>query len=304
MRAPAESAVTAGDVLTLPELRHLQRVSGPRGAMLVAHAWIVIAGAMLVYALWPSALTLAVAVVIIGGRQLGLAVLMHEATHWRLSPRPKANDRIALWLCAYPVGAELVRYRRRHHQHHRHTRQADDPDLGLSAPFPVARASFWWSVTRDLTGVTAVTRCLGAFRRYEGVSDAWRQLRGPLVANLSLLGVLAALGQWRLYALLWALPLITWYQLVTRVRNLAEHALTPDAGDPLRNTRTVRAGVLARLLLAPYWVNYHLEHHLLVFVPCWKLREAHALLLAKGYGPRMEVAPSYADVIRRVTAAG
>jgi fatty acid desaturase len=73
--------------------------------------------------------------------------------------------------------------------------------------------------------------------------------------------------------------------------------------DPRRNTRTVSAGFLARLLVAPYWVNYHLEHHLFVFVPCWKLRAAHALLLAKGYGPRMEVARSYVDVIRRVTSA-
>jgi fatty acid desaturase len=64
----------------------------------------------------------------------------------------------------------------------------------------------------------------------------------------------------------------------------------------------VRAGPLARAFLAPYWVNYHLEHHLLTFVPCWKLRRAHALLLAKGYAPRMELAGSYLDVIRR--AAG
>ena len=40
-----------------------------------------------------------------------------------------------------------------------------------------------------------------------------------------------------------------------------------------------------------------------VFVPCWKLCEAHALLLAKVDGPRMEVAPSYLAVMRRVTVA-
>ena len=51
------------------------------------------------------------------------------------------------------------------------------------------------------------------------------------------------------------------------------------------------------------WVNYHLEHHLMVFVPCWKLRQVHAILLAKGYGPRMEMASSYLDVIRHATSA-
>ena len=58
--------------------------------------------------------------------------------------------------------------------------------------------------------------------------------------------------------MLWVLPPVTWYPLVTRVRD-----------DPLRNTRSTAAGLLARVFLAPYWVNYHLEqHHLLVFVPC------------------------------------
>lgn len=74
----------------------------------------------------------------------------------------------------------------------------------------------------------------------------------------------------------------TWHQLVARLRSIAEHAVVPDDDDPLRNTRTTAAGPLARAFLAPYWVNYHLEHHLLIFVPCWKLRRAHALLLAKG----------------------
>ena len=38
-------------------------------------------------------------------------------------------------------------------------------------------------------------------------------------------------------------------------------------------------------------------------IPCWKLAEAHALLVAKGYRPRVEVAASYAAVIGRVTSA-
>ena len=79
--------------------------------------------------------------------------------------------------------------------------------------------------------------------------------------------------------------------------------MVADGSDPLRNTRTVTASLLERVFLAPYWVSYHLEHHLFVFVPCWSLRRAHALLLAKGYRARMEVAPSYVEVIRRVTSA-
>jgi fatty acid desaturase len=293
-----ESAVTAGDLLTLDELRTLRETSTVRGAALVLHAWAVIAGGMLLYAAWPSVLTLLIAVSVIGSRQLGLAVLMHEAAHWRLSPRHRVNDRLGAWLCAAPVFADLPRYRRRHHEHHRRTQQADDPDLALAAP---VRGPLWLAVLRDLGGLTACQR-LVAWRPWRGEGGpSWRQLGRPLVANAALAGVLAATGHGHLYLLLWLLPRVTWYPLVARIRDAVEHARVGDPDDVLRNARTTAAGPLARAFLAPYWVNHHLEHHLLVFVPCWRLRAAHALLLAKGHGAAMELAPGYADVLRRVT---
>ena len=54
--------------------------------------------------------------------------------------------------------------------------------------------------------------------------------------------------------------------------------------------------------IVSYSMFFHLEHHLFVFVPCWRLRGVHALLLAKGLGARMEVASGYLEVLRRVTA--
>ena len=294
-------ALTAGDLLTLPELRGLRRTSALRGAGLVVHAWAVIAGAMLLYAAWPSVLTLLVAVAVIGTRQLGLAILMHEAAHWLLFPSQPANTRVGAWLCAHPVFGDLPGYRRRHHLHHRHAQQPDDPDLALTTSWPMTRGAFWLAVLRDLTGVSALARLL-AWRPWRpDASPAWRRLRGPVAANALLLGGRSAAGQWQLYLLLWVLPLATWYQLVTRIRSVAEHALAPDVDDPLRNTRTTRARFLERALVAPYWMNFHLEHHLLVFVPCWRLPDAHAVLLAKGHGPSMELAPSYLDVIHRAT---
>ena len=292
----------AGDLLTLAEIQSLRRVSGLRSATLVLHAWVVIAGAMLLYVLWPSIVTLIVAVAIIGARQLGLMVLVHEAVHWRLSDNAEVNNRVGAWLCAYPIWGELPAYRRRHHLHHRHTLDDEDPDLALATSFPVTCRAFWVNVARDLTGITA---CAGVLRWPAwrgGAAVLWRAVRGPLAANLVLFGVLAALGRWELYALLWLLPLATWYQLASRIRDAAEHAMVADGADPLRNTRTVTAGLLERIFLAPYWVSYHLEHHLFVFVPCWRLREVHALLLAKGLGARMEIASGYVEVLRRVTA--
>jgi fatty acid desaturase len=302
MSAPATPPVTAGDLLTLPELRHLRGLSAIRGAVLVLHAWAVIAGAMILYAAWPSVLTLGLAVAVIGARQLGLLVLMHDAAHWRLFPHPRVNTWVGQWLCAHPVWWDMAAYRARHHLHHRHTRQQGDPDLALAPTLPRTRGRFWRYVLCDLAGVTAAERLLRERPWRAGTSDLWSRWRGPLATNALLFGVLAALGHWWLYLLLWLLPLATWYQLTSRIRDIAEHGLVSDDGDPLRNTRTVAAGLLARIFLAPYWVNYHLEHHLMVFVPCWKLRQAHAILLARGCGPRMEMAASYLEVIRQATA--
>lgn len=107
---------------------------------------------------------------------------------------------------------------------------------------------------------------------------------------------------WWAYPLLWLVPLLTWMMVITRIRNIAEHAVVPDSSDPLRNTRTTRANVLERLFIAPYYVNYHLEHHLLFYVPCYNLPRVHRILSESRHAGRMEVQPGYAAVLRLATA--
>lgn len=289
-------ALEVAKLLTPEQVQELRGKSALVGALLVLHAWALIFGSMALFVWWPNPFTFLLAVMVIGGRQLGLAILMHDAAHGLLFPNRRMNEGVATWLCAAPVFTSLQLYRPYHLTHHRHTQQAEDPDLGLSAPFPITRKSLWRKIARDLTGRTAYQRRLAQFRR--GLA---RESKG-FIANLVLLGGLAAVGYWWLYPLLWLVPLATWYQLVSRVRNIAEHAVVPDNDDPLRNTRTTLANVLERLFVAPYWVNYHLEHHLFMFVPCWRLPAAHRALLAAGVAARMEIQPGYAAVLRLATS--
>jgi fatty acid desaturase len=220
---------------------------------------------------------------------------MHDAAHGLLFTNRRVNDWVGAWLCAYPVFTSLALYRPYHLKHHRFTQQAEDPDLGLSAAFPITRKSLWRKVVRDITGRTAFTRRREQFQR--GIA-----VREGLIVNAVLWAALAAAGYWWLYPVLWLLPLATWYQLVSRFRNIAEHAVVPDNDDPLRNTRTTHANPVIRLLVAPYWVNYHLEHHLFMFVPCWRLPQAHRALLAAGLRGEMELQPGYAAVLREATS--
>lgn len=305
------TVVKVSDYLTPEQVRHLRGKSNFAGLLLVLHAWALIAGSMALFAWWPNPLTFLIGVMVIGGRQLGLAILMHDGAHGLLFANRYLNDGVATWFCASPVFTSLALYRPYHLKHHRFTQQADDPDLGLSAAFPISRKSLQRKILRDLTGRTAyqrrgeqIARALGPTGR-SGVERMGRflgQEKRALTANLVMFGALAALGYWWLYPALWLMPLATWYQLASRVRNIAEHAVVPDNDDPLRNTRTTYANPVVRLLLAPYWVNFHLEHHLFMFVPCWRLPAAHRALLATGRGRQMEIQPGYLAVLRAATS--
>jgi fatty acid desaturase len=280
-----------------------------RGLWLVLHCWGVIGLAMVVGAMWPIAIPLAI--VVIGNRQLGLLILMHDAAHALLHANRRVNDWVGFWLCS----AGMAPYRPYHLQHHRYVQQTEDPDLVLSAPFPVSRASFARKVVRDLTGQTFVKQRFGPIvqrvkKRAEGESflaSLWQGLHAErhfLVGNA--LGCLAfsAAGVGWVWWLLWLLPSMTWFQLVYRIRNIAEHALVAqNQADPLRQARTTHAHWLERAVVAPYWVNYHCEHHLFTSVPCWHLPQAHALLARRGVTAGMEIQPGYLRLLKLVTAA-
>ena len=51
--------------------------------------------------------------------------------------------------------------------------------------------------------------------------------------------------------------------------------------DPLSHARTTYANPIERLLIAPYWVHYHAEHHAFMHVPCYRLEQLIGILLGR-----------------------
>ena len=298
--------------LVAPEiLKKLQRRSNLVGLGLITHAWGMIFGAMLLFYLFPNPLTFILAVMIIGARQLGLAVLMHDAAHNALFRTTNWNNFLSDWLCGFPMMARTDAYRRYHLQHHTRTQQDDDPDLILSKPFPITRMSLRRKLWRDLSGQTGYQQRKAQLLNALGPKELqligrlqyfWSKLGGALITHMVILAACSALFHWSYYLMFWLLPFLTYHMAITRLRNIAEHAIVPDNNDPFRNARTTKTNFLSRLLIAPYWVNYHVEHHLIMHVPCWHLPLLHKTLLADGYGNRMEMAPGYIDVLRRATS--
>jgi fatty acid desaturase len=296
------------DFFSAEEWGALSARSRWRGLWLVAHCWAVIGAAMLVGTLWP--VTIPLAIVVIGTRQLGLFVLMHDGAHALLHRDRRVNDWVADWLCSFT----LKLYRPYHLQHHRYVQQTEDPDLVLSAPFPITRTSFARKVARDLTGQTFVKQRFGHYRdrlrsRAAGES-AWAlmaeelaQDRRFLLGNALGFAAFAAAGLWWVWLTLWLLPMATWLPLVSRIRNIAEHALVrQNEPDPLRQARTTHANLIERVLVAPYWVNYHAEHHLFTQVACWNLPKAHRMLAARRATAQMETERGYLALLGRACA--
>lgn len=272
------------------------------GVWVVVHCWGVIIACMAVFAVWPNPLTFGLGVVIAGSRQLGIAILQHEAAHRTLFNSARLNDFTGQYLLAWPFGGDMQVYRAYHLKHHRFTQQENDPDLILSAPFPVTKDSLKRKLFRDLTGQTALKLRIGQIKRLRSGHGDRRELLGPLAAQAVLLAICAAFGVWWVYFAMYLFPLMTWFQAVLRIRNIAEHAMVSQEDNPLISARTTYASLIERALVAPYWVNYHVEHHAYMFIPCYNLPKAHKIMLENGYGADMEILPNYPAVMRLATS--
>ncbi|MBI1254179.1 MAG: fatty acid desaturase [Hyphomonas sp.] len=300
------------DLFPREEWERLSARNAWMGPLLLVHAWLIIAAAMAlsIWSLW----FLPVSIMLIGARQLGLTILMHDAAHGALHPNAKVNDFLGHWLAGAPMGGHLKAYRQYHLTHHKFAQQEEDPDLILSKPFPVTRTSLRRKIIRDLTGQTFYKQRANQFANAFGIgirkgpgaenrSQSAREAVIPMIiTNLVIFSVLTVLGYWWSYFVLWLLPMATWMMMITRLRNIGEHAVVADNNDPMRHARTTLANPLEGLLLAPYWVNYHCEHHMFMHVPCYRLGLIHRALAARGVTQRMEVQRGYLKVLSMATS--
>ena len=313
--------VNAKDYLTPEETKALLVKSDVLAGWDILHTWLWIAGALAISGIWPHPLTIILSIIVLGGKQVACAIIMHDASHYAMFSGKAANERWGNWLGGYPIFIDLRRYRPYHLQHHNYTGSDDDPDINLTRGYPTTRASMVRKVVRDLCGLTGIKAFAGLLAMHAGIlrfnlgnrvervptaeqlgkrriAELAHNIAGPLAANAILFAILWAVGAPWLY-LLWFGAYLTTYQACLRVRSIAEHSVVPNRFDPQLNTRTTYANVLTRILFAPLRVNYHAEHHLLMTVPSYRFPQMHALLKARGYYGRGLLSPGYWAVLAR-----
>lgn len=265
--------------------------------------WIAFAFGLVYFYLHP--ITVIIALFILGGKQLACAILMHDAGHFTVFKNKKWNDRFGQWLGAYPIFQNVKEYRPYHLEHHLGVGTADDPDLLLTRAYPTSQKSMFRKLFRDFSGQTGIKAFFGIMMIHLGYleynlggkvvridqskrswqaffSTFYKKLSGPIIANLVLVLILGIIASPYLY-LLWIGAYFTTFQFSLRIRSMAEHSLLEDTLDPIRNTRTTYANFIERILFAPYYVNYHMEHHMMMAVPSYNLPKMHRLLKARGF---------------------
>lgn len=296
------------DVLSTHEREKLLKRSDLRAWTYVLSTWTLIFAILLLVGFFPSVFTLLFAWIVLPGRQLSLAVLMHEAGHGSLFKTKGLNTWVGQWLCALPTLGDLASYARGHTAHHRLAGTDEDPDLSNYRAYPIKKSSLFRKWTRDLTGQTgfkllvALATGGGSQMSKETVGSS-NLLARQILVQFIFASILVALGVgWTWFV--WMGTFLTSYMWVVRLRQVGEHAVVPDLYDPdvRLNTRTVDAPFWQRFLLAPNNVNYHMEHHFMAGVPCYNLPKLRAILKSKGLLDEVPEVKGYGQVLKLAVA--
>mgnify|MGYP003705836025 FL=1 len=293
--------------ITQAQLRRVSSRSDLKAFGLFASNYLLTAGLLTIMALWPNPVVIVAGTFLLGGRQLGFFVLVHECGHGTLFKNKALNQLAGNWFAAALTFEDMEFYARGHLEHHRLAGTAQDPDLPNYRSYPIERAALARKLWRDVSGQTGIKQTRGIFRallRFNQQSTSRRlALARGLCVHTFFAGIFMMFGVIWLY-FIWWLALLTSFRLVSRLRQVAEHANVPDlmSADPRLNTRTIDARWFDRLMFCPLGVNFHVEHHMQASVPIYNLGVLHDMLKRAGYYDRVTSPKSYWGMLSQVTS--
>ena len=217
-----------------------------------------------------------------------LAILMHDATHFRFLKNRYWNDMVSNLLTMYPLFTSIAIYRQNHLRHHQHLNTDHDPDwvAKFGKPeftFPKTKREFIGTLLSYLVlyqGTKDAVWFLQRFQAPDAKTHTVQEARWPkLLFYTVLFATLTLTGTWLYYLMFWFVPYLSSFFMFQYIRSVAEHYGEMAYDDMLSSTRTVKTNAFERFLIAPHQVAYHLEHHLYPGVPYYNLPKLHNLLM-------------------------
>lgn len=303
------SAVALSVLIPREKLELLFRLQPHRHLLALIGDWLLIGTSIWATLSFPNPLVYVLAVIVIGARMHALAILMHDATHFRFLKNRKWNDVLTNWLTMYPLFTSIATCRQNHLRHHQYLNTEADPDwvakLGKVAfTFPKPRAEFmatvrsYFTLYRGLSDAIWFLQCFQAPTARHSAASPERWSRWGFY--LLLFSVLTLTGTWLYFLLFWVVPYLPTFFMFQYVCSVAEHYGEMEYEDELTSSRTVRTTTWERFLLAPHQVAYHLEHHLYPGVPFYNLPKLHRLLMERDdYRARAHITQGYLSGLLR-----
>ncbi len=274
-----------------------------RHALAMAVDWVIIIATIYYCTQFFNPLTYILAVLIIGARMHALAILMHDASHYRFLKNRTWNDRLTNWLTMYPLFTAIEVYRDNHMRHHRHLNTEHDPDwvskLGKREfTFPKTKREFLQTVFSYFILYRGIKDAIWFFKRFQapkgGTAKALDNKKERLVFFILLAVTLTVVGGWKYYLLFWVVPYLSTFFMYQYIRSVAEHFGELEYDHDLTSTRSVKANFVERFFFAPHMCGYHLEHHLYPGVPFYNLPKLHQVLMAnEEYSKKAHVTQGY-----------
>lgn len=296
-RAPAAGRplrpAVLGDARDLSPVsrREILALSGARPARFgleLVWTWSVIGALIALGVNAHNVIVSAVCVLLIGTRQMALALLLHEQVH-RLGWRSKYADWTINVFAVFPLFVTTVEdYAKVHLSHHKYCFTKDDPDFlrkaGDEWTFPMRPAKLLGIVARDITGMNIVRLIRGKTahktteftRRHP--TPAWLRI-GFFVAAAS---ALTAVGGWSVFLVYWMLPILTVTQVMVRWIAICEHEYNVEHGIIAETTPLIVLRWWQKLLAPDLNFGLHAYHHMHPGVSFANLPKVHKIYQREG----------------------
>lgn len=305
-----------------PLVKSLSGIQAWRSWCGIAFNWGVMLGAIAL-TIWVDHWALYFpAILLIGARQHAMAILTHDASHYRLFKSRWWNDTVCDLFCCLPAGISLRAFRELHLQHHWYLNTQKDPDFTAHQGdpdfvFPMPRKRFLGIIFRDLT-LLHIRQAWKGRRGYSpfGAGRGWRSwllgrkatdpqaLTGQerarvLVVIAAGITLAVALPWWIVWraAILWFVPWFTMLTLCLRMRSAGEHLNVPNNHE-LDAGRTMVTSFWTRTSFWPHGIGYHMAHHIFPSVPYYNLKKLHAgLMQMPAYAENLHVTRGFSGLL-------